>query len=147
MMLKLGLILLAMFVLQAVLSSIQMRHFSNEFMKLRRQGRVVCGRQAGGFHAGAIVMFLIDKDGNIRTAKKLMGVTCLARVKPLKGFDGKYIGNLTTEDLPKYGKNLRKAIMDACNTYNKFILGEEIPQPPSPFQKIGHMAAAFIGKS
>ncbi len=144
---KLGLLLAAMFALQAVLSGIQMRHFSNEFIKLRRQGRVVCGRQAGGFHAGAIVMFLIDKDGTIRTAKKLMGVTCLARVKPLEGFDGKYVGGLTKEDLPKYGKNLRKAIMDASNTYNKFISGEEIPQPPTPFQKIGRTAAAFIGKS
>lgn len=144
---KLGLLLLAMFALQAVLSSIQMRHFSNEFMKLRRQGQVVCGRQAGGFHAGAIVLFRIDKDGTICTARKLMGVTCFARVKPLKGFEGKYVGGLTQDDLPKYGKNLRKAILDARNTYNKYIAGEPIPEPPTPFQKLGRTAAAFIGRS
>ena len=54
-MLKLGLIVVAAFVLQAALSMLQMRHFSKEFVKLRRQGRVACGRKAGGFHAGAIV--------------------------------------------------------------------------------------------
>ncbi len=144
---KIGLLLAVMFVLQAILSSIQMRHFSKEFIKLRRQGKVVCGRQAGGFHAGAIVMFLIDEDGMIRTARMLMGVTCLARVKPLQGFDRKYVGRLTAEDLPKHGKNLRKAILDASNTYNKFIAGEEIPQPPSPFQKLGRTVTAFAGRS
>ena len=43
-MLQLGLIIVAMFVLQAVLSGIQMRHFSKEFVTLRRRGRVACGR-------------------------------------------------------------------------------------------------------
>ena len=37
-MLQLGLLIVGMFVLQAVLSVLQMRHFSREFMKLRRRG-------------------------------------------------------------------------------------------------------------
>ena len=36
-MLQLGLFIAAMFLLQAVLSVSQMRHFSREFMKLRKQ--------------------------------------------------------------------------------------------------------------
>ena len=63
-MIKLALIVAAAFVLQILLSMQQMRHFSNEFVKLRRQGKVACGRKAGGFHAGAIVMFLLDDDGS-----------------------------------------------------------------------------------
>ena len=138
-MLKLGLLVVGMFILQAVLSSMQMRHFSQEFIKLRRRGKVACGRQAGGFHAGAIVMFLLDENGVIREGKQLFGVTCFARVRPLSGFEGKYVGGLTEEDLPKYGKNLRKAILDARNTYNKFMSGEAIPEPPSPFRRAAGM--------
>ena len=143
-MLQLGLLILAMFGVQAFLSVLQMRHFSKEFIKLRRRGKVACGRQAGGFHAGAIVMFLIDGDGVIREGKKLMGVTCFARVRDLPGFEGKYVGGLTEEDLPRYGKNLRKAILDARNTYNKFISGEVIPEPPSPFQRAGRALTGRI---
>ena len=140
-MLQLGLLVAGMFLLQAVLSVFQMRHFSREFMKLRTRGRVACGRQAGGFHAGAIVMFLIDGDGVIQEGRKLMDVTCFARVTALPGFEGKYVGGLTEADLPKHGKNLRRAILDARNTYDKLISGEEIPQPPSPFQRVGRTLA------
>ena len=145
-MLKLGLIIMAMFVLQAFLSALQMRHFSKEFILLRRKGKVACGRQSGGFHAGAIVMFLIGDDGIIREGKMLMGVTCFARVRKLSGFEGKYVGGLTEEDLPRYGKNLRKAILDARNTYNKFMSGEAIPEPPSPFRRVGR-AIAGVGRT
>ena len=143
-MLRLGLIIAAMFALQAVLSGIQMRHFSKEFIKLRRRGRVACGRKSGGFHAGAIVMFLIDEDGLIQEGRQLCGVTCFARVKPLPGFEGKDVGTLTDADLPRYGKNLRKAVLDARDSYNKFMSGEAIPEPPSPFQKAGRAIAGAI---
>lgn len=143
-MLQLALLLGAMFLLQGILSVIQMRHFSKEFVKLRRRGKVACGRKSGGFHAGAIVMFLIDEDGIIQEGKKLMGVTVLARVTNLPGFEGKFVGGLTQADLPKYGKNLRKAILDASNTYNKFMAGEVIPEPPSPFQRVGRTLADVV---
>ena len=143
-MLQLGLLILAMFAIQAVLSVLQMRHFSKEFIKLRRQGKVACGRQAGGFHAGAIVMFLIDDSGVIQKGRMLFGVTCFARVRDLPGFEGKFVGGLTEEDLPRHGKNLRKAILDARNTYNKFMNGEVIPDPPSPFQRVGRTLTGRI---
>lgn len=142
-MLQLGLLVAAMFVLQTILSCIQMRHFSKAFIALRRRGKVACGRRAGGFHAGAIVMFLLDADGTIREGQMLMGVTCFARVKSLKGFEGKYIGSLDENDLPKYGRNLRRAILDARDTYNRFMSGETIAEPPSPFQRVGRGLAGF----
>lgn len=142
-MFQLGFIVMAMFMLQILLSCIQMRHFSKEFIQLRRQGKVACGRQAGGFHAGAIVMFLINDDGIIQEGRKLMGVTCFARVKPFPGFAGKHIGTLTEADLPKYGKNLRKAILDARNTYNKIMSGETVPEPLSPIRRVGHSLAGI----
>ncbi len=135
-MFKVGLVIMAAFLVQAILSAFQMRHFSKEFISLRREGKVACGRQAGGFHAGAIAMFLIDENGIIKKARKLEGVTCFARVKAMDGFDGKYIGSLTGEEIPKSHKNLRKAVRDAALTYCKFMSGEEIIDPLSPFQKV-----------
>ena len=73
-MLKLGLVVAAAFVLQILLGMMQMKHFSDEFVKLRRCGRVACGRKAGGFYAGAIVMFLIDDEGYIKKAGKWKGL-------------------------------------------------------------------------
>lgn len=143
-MLQLGLLVAGMFLLQAILSVLQMRHFTKEFIRLRKRGRVACGRQAGGFHAGAIVLFRIDGEGVIQEARKLMGVTCFARVTDLPGFGGKFVGGLTEEDLPRYGKNLRKAVLDARDTYNKFVAGEELPQPPSPFQRAGRVLTGKI---
>lgn len=143
-MLQLGLLVAGMFVIQAVLSCIQMRHFSREFVALRRRGKVACGRKSGGFHAGAIVMFLIDDNGVIQEGRQLCGVTCFARVKPLPGFEGKFVGGLTDADLPRYGKNLRKAVLDARDSYNKFMSGEAISDPPSPFQRAGRALTGAV---
>lgn len=127
------------FVLQFVLSSYQMKHFNREFMKLRKQGQVVVGRKSGGFHAGAIVMFRIDENGLILESKKLEGTTFLARVKDLSGFEGIYVHDVTKDMIPKSHRNLRKAVEDAAGTYKKFMAGEDIVNPPSPFQKIGNV--------
>ena len=144
-MLRLGLLVAAMFLIQALLSSVQISHFNREFIQLRHRGKVACGRQSGGFNAGAVVMFLLDENGVIREGKMLMGVTVLARVKPLPGFEGKFVGGLTEADLPKHGKNLRKAILDARDTYNKVMNGEIVPDKPSPFQKAGNILTGRIG--
>lgn len=79
-------------------------------------------------------MFLLDDDGIIREARKMEGVTFLARVKPMPGFEGRYIGDLTGDEVETKNKNLRKAVLDAALTYRKFVSGEPITPPPSPFQ-------------
>ena len=134
------------FFLQGILSFLQMRQFSDEFIKLRRKGKVACGRKSGGFHAGAIVMFCIDDDGLIKEGKKLEGITAFARVKDLDGFEGRYIGSLTAEDGPKGHKNLCKAIEDAALTYRKYTNGEVIEEPPTPMQKAGEALTGLFSK-
>lgn len=143
-MLKIIFVFAVAFLLQAIASMAQMKYFAKEFTEYRKQGKVVCGRQAGGFHAGAIVLFLIDDDGNIRKAKKLEGVTCLARFKEMEGFQDKYVGALTGEEVPKTHKNLKKAVRDAALTYCKYISGEEIENPPTPFQRAGRSVAGLV---
>ncbi len=143
-MLQLMIVVAVAFLLQIVLSMAQMKHFSNEFVKLRRQGKVACGRKAGGFRAGAIVMFLIDDNGIIKAARKLEGVTILARVKDMDGFEGRNIRDLSEADAPKHHKNLGRAIADASLSYRKFTAGEAIPEPPSPFKKVGNSIGGMI---
>lgn len=143
-MLKIVFVFAIAFLLQAGASFVQMKYFAKEFARLRKEGKVVCGRQAGGFHAGAIVMFVIDDDGIIKQARKLEGVTCLARIKDLNGFEGKYVGQLTGEEIPKTHKNLRKAVRDAALTYCRYVSGEEFEVPPSPFQKAGRSVAGLM---
>ncbi len=143
-MLKIVIVFAIAFLLQAIASMAQMKYFAREFTEYRKQGKVVCGRQAGGFHAGAIVLFLIDDRGIIRKAKKLEGVTCLARFRELEGFQEQYVGALTGEEVPKTHKNLRKAVRDAALTYCKYVSGEEIENPPTPFQRAGRSVTGFL---
>ena len=130
-MIKIALVIGLAFVIQFVLSSFQMKNFNNEFVRLRRKGKVAIGRKSGGFHAGAIVMFRIDEKGIIQESRKIEGTTFLARVKDFPGFEGRYVGDLSVNDVEKSHKNLRKAVEDAALTYKKYMAGEEIAQPPS----------------
>ena len=125
------------FAMQGLFSFLQMRHLSNEFIKLRRKSKVAFGRKSGGFHAGAVVMFRIDDDGIIQEGKKMEGLTALAKVKDMPGFEGRYIGSLTEQDGPAGHKNLCKAIADASLTYRKYTAGEIIEEPPTPLEKAG----------
>ena len=122
-----------------------MKHLSDAFIEMRRKGKVAFGRKSGGFHAGAVVMFRLDDDGIICEGKKLEGLTSFARVKPLTGFEGRYIGSLTAEDGPKNHRNLCKAIEDAALTYRKYTNGEIIEEPTS-FQKVQFAVRSLVQK-
>ena len=137
------------FLLQGVLGFFQMRHLTNEFLKLRRKGKVAFGRKSGGFRAGAVVMFLIDEDGIIREGKKLEGTTAFARVRPLEGFEGRYVGSLKKEDGPARHKNLCKAIEDAALTYRKYTAGELVEETtaPGPFQRVELAVGSLLDKT
>ena len=125
------------FLMQAILGFVQMRNLTDEFIKLRRKGKVAFGRKSGGFKAGAVVMFRIDEEGIVQEARKLEGTTAFARVKNMDGFEGRYLGDLTKEDAPKHHVNLGKAIEDAALTYRKYTAGElvEETRAPGPLQR------------
>ena len=137
------------FLLQGLLGFFQMRHLTNEFLKLRRKGKVAFGRKSGGFRAGAVVMFLIDEDGIIREGKKLEGTTAFARVRPLEGFEGRYVGSLKKEDGPARHKNLCRAIEDAALTYRKYTAGElvEETRAPGPLQRAESAIGSLLEKT
>lgn len=132
------------FILQFALGIYQIKNFSKTYTPLRRMGKVAIGRCTGRVKAGAIVMFAIDNDGIILTAKKMQGVTALAKFKTLNGFDGKNVGLLSGEDVVKFNSQLRKAILDAANNYNIIMNGGEIPEKPSPLKKLELSAKKLI---
>ena len=136
------------FLMQALLGFIQMRNLTDEFIKLRRKGKVAFGRKSGGFKAGAVVMFRIDEEGIVQEARKLEGTTAFARVKNMDGFEGRYLGDLTKEDAPKHHVNLGKAIEDAALTYRKYTAGEEIENDPlpGPLEKAGNAIGSLLGQ-
>ena len=144
-MLSLIIIIGIAFLMQGFFSFLQMKHLSDAFIEMRRKGKVAFGRKSGGFHAGAVVMFRLDDDGIICEGKKLEGLTSFARVKPLTGFEGRYIGSLTAEDGPKNHRNLCKAIEDAALTYRKYTNGEIIEEPTS-FQKVQFAVRSLVQK-
>ena len=134
-----GIVVAVVFGLQFWLSSFQMKNFNNEFVKLRRKGKVAIGRKAGGFNAGAIVMFQIDDDGQIREGRKIEGTTFLARVKDFPDLNGRNVATLTRADGPRGHRNLARAIEDAALTYNKYVNGEVLEDTPSPLGKVGKL--------
>ena len=62
----------------------------------------------------------------------------------MEGFRDKYVGELSGEEVSKTHKNLRKAVRDAALTYRKYISGEEIVNPPTPFQRAGRSVTGLL---
>lgn len=117
--------------LQSVFGFLQIRHFHQEYAKLRKLGRVVIGRRTARVQAGTIVMFAIDRKNRITAAKKMQGLTVFSRIRQIKGFDGKYFPALTEEDIKGVDRLTRIAIRDALNSYHILSEGGELQQKKS----------------
>ena len=79
--------LLTAFIPGFCLTMVQMKGFNVHYGRMRKIGRVAIGKSKGGFHAGAMVMFAIDK----RTIKEAMFMWdyIFARFKKFDDFNGK----------------------------------------------------------
>jgi len=130
------------FILQYMLTFIQMKSFTAHYSKLRKKGRVAIGKIKGGFYAGSIAMFAIDENGIILEGSYMQGITVFARLKELKGFEGKNVGILTKADCKNLAKPLTKAILEASSNYNVIMGGGEVVEPPSPLQRLGNIFTA-----
>lgn len=124
------------YVLQFLLTMIQMKDFNLNFRDLRKMGRVAIGKKKGGFVAGSIVMFAIDDEGIILKGMYLSGVTVLARFKEINDFNGVDISTITEEQVKSYSKQVQKAILDASSNYITITNCGEIEEEKSPLQKL-----------
>lgn len=134
------------FVLQYILTMMQMKSFTQHYGKLRRIGRVAIGKQKGGFKSGAIAMFAIDDKGDIIQGSYLTGVTVLARFKTISGFEGKNIASLCEEDAKNYPKQVRKAVVEASSNYITIMAGGVIDESKSPLASITGSFKKVVGQ-
>ncbi|MBU3176990.1 transcriptional regulator GutM [Clostridium estertheticum] len=137
-MLILGVVVMLSFALQYFLGFKQIKHFNDEYIRLRKEGRVSIGRRAGKIQSGTIILFALDKNDRIRYGRKIQGTTILAKFKDFNTFNGREIGKITLKDeeMKKEIKITRKAVLDAVNSYNIVKNGEIIPEKKSPFGKV-----------
>jgi glucitol operon activator protein len=124
------------FVLQMGLGFLQIKHFSKAYASLRRIGKVAIGKKPGRIRAGTIVLFAISNSGEILKAKKMQGVTVMASVKDLPGFEDKNIKTIQEEDLAHCNKLLKLAILDAVHNYKTIMSGGVIPEKNSLFRRM-----------
>ncbi|WP_018665379.1 transcriptional regulator GutM [Heyndrickxia acidiproducens] len=132
------------FLIQFLFGFFQIRHFTKAYTELRKLGKVAIGRRPGKIRSGTIVLFALAQSGRILKAKKIQGVTVMARVKDLKGFEGKNIKTLNEADMAKCNKLLRLAILDAVNNYNIIMKGGQIPEQPSFFKRVINQANHLV---
>jgi len=137
-MLILGVALMLSFAVQSYLGFKQIKHFNDEYIKLRKEGRVAIGRRAGKIQSGTIILFALDKQDRIRYGRKIQGTTILAKFKDFNGFNGREIGSITLEDqeMKNEIRITRKSVMDAVSSYNIIKSGKIIPEKKSPFGQV-----------
>ena len=126
----------AAYVVQFLLTMMQMKNFNLNFRDLRRMGRVAIGKKKGGFVAGSIAMFAIDDKGIILKGMCLSGVTVLTRFKEFNDLNGIDIATITKDHVKSYSKQVQKSILDASSNYITITSGGSIEDPKSPFEKV-----------
>lgn len=136
--------LLTAFILQFLFSMGQMKGFNVHYGRLRKIGRVAIGKSKGGFHAGAMVMFAIDKRGMIKEGCFMRGFTIFARFKKFDDFNGKNVGLITKEDCKGMEYSLRRSVLNAASNYNTIMDGGEVVETPGLLTRIADM---LLGKS
>lgn len=115
-----------MWILNFLFGLFQVKDFNKNYIELRKLGKVAIGRKRGYFTAGTIVLILINNEGIVVSSRKVQGVSVMARVKTFQGLEGMDLGAITKEDLKKYNKLMRVAILDAIKNYNIFKGGENV---------------------
>ena len=127
-----GGIVITAYILQIVFGMKQLKNFNQVYSELRKKGRVAIGRRAGKVQSGTIVMFAVDRRGHVLDARKMRGVTVLARFKPMPTYVGKdihYFDNYNPM-IRKENKLLRIAIEDAREVFLRTEAGnyKDVPK-------------------
>lgn len=133
-----GLFLVPAYLLQSWFGLRQMKKFSLEYRKMRQNGKVAIGRQAGKIVSGVIVLLSLDKNGFIVGGRKLQGTSVLAQFKDFTMLNGLHMDEVESHLslINQEIKNTRKAVMDAVNNYNLVMNGKEIPNKKSLFKQL-----------
>ena len=128
----LGAVVILAYILQIIFGLKQLKHFNTTYSELRKKGRVAIGRRSGKIKAGTIVMFAVDRKGMILDAKRMQGVTVVARFKSMPSYIGQDIHYLDTYNpvVKKENKLLQIAIEDARELFLRIEAGnyKDVPK-------------------
>lgn len=90
-MLKVGLLIFAMLVLQGVLTFFQIKDYRKNVAEIHKKGSLFVGQIKGRIKAGSIVLMAINPSGNIVDARSMTGITVFHRFKSIEELLGKNI--------------------------------------------------------
>ena len=128
----LGAVVIVAYILQIIFGLKQLKHFNTTYSELRKKGRVAIGRRSGKIKAGTIVMFAVDRKGMILDAKRMQGVTVVARFKSMPSYIGQDIHYLDTYNpvVRKENKLLQIAIEEARELFLRIEAGnyKDVPK-------------------
>ena len=124
------------YVLQAVISWKQLKHFNQTYSELRRKGKVAIGKRPGKIRSGTIVMLAIDDHDQVLEVRKMQGVTSLAKFHSLPVYAGedihyidRYHPSVRAED-----RLTQAALENTREVYLRIEAGnEKSEQPTLPF--------------
>lgn len=140
----LAIVVIVAYALQITLGLRQLKDFNRVYSELRRQGKVAIGRRSGKIKAGTIVMFALDDQGTVLDAKKMQGVTVLARFKSLPAYIGQDIHYLDGYNplVRQENRLLQIAIEDARELFLRTQAGnyQEVPKL-APLTSLGTQLA------
>ncbi|WP_273450268.1 transcriptional regulator GutM [Streptococcus ferus] len=129
----LGMVVICAYVIQISFGLQQLKHFNHVFSELRQKGRVAIGRRSGKIKAGTIVMFAIDDKGKVLDARKMQGITVLAKFKPMPDYIGEDIHYFDGYNplVRRENKLLQIAIEDARELFLRIEAGNYRDVPKS----------------
>jgi DNA-binding transcriptional regulator of glucitol operon len=114
-----GLFLVSAFLLQGALGFLQIKNFSRNFSVLRKQGRVLIGKNPKRFNSGSLMLISIDESGLIKEARIMKGVTIFAKFKSLSMLSGKYLQVVAADydELHHFDRLTRQCLLNAYRNY------------------------------
>lgn len=127
----------------AALAMRQMRNFSDAYTLLRRNGRVVIGKQKNALSRGAIIMFLLDDQDRVVMGRRMSGMTVLARFKDFTIFNGLSVPDIDPA-VVRIDRGTRRAVANARDNYLTVESGGIPVEPATPLMKVVNRVDARV---
>ncbi|KRL97710.1 transcriptional regulator GutM [Liquorilactobacillus satsumensis] len=126
MLIIMGLLLAGAFILQGLFGFFQIKNFTRNYHELRKQGKVLIGRNPKKFRAGSLILMALDGTGKIKEARIMKGVTVFAKFKKIGRLHEKQLQEVAADYdyLAGFDRLTRRCILDAYRNYINFQTGK-----------------------
>ncbi len=111
---------IAMWLLQGLLSVLQLKKFNRELKQLRKTGRVAIGKTRGRFKSGCLLLLCIDENAVIIKGRKLQGITSFASFRDFNELNGIKLTDVDGDVTAGFDAQTAKAIASAVDEYVQY---------------------------